>query len=340
MSNCRPEGTPTRSPAPLWQGRVVVGERAGARAGTPSGELGKRLAMRDQVIGIGPRQLARRHHGVRVRPRVTQAAGHTVTFADGKAADFDDRAGHLFLSGGPLMGRRLRPEGPRGTHFAYARRDAVAGPLPAGALVAAHAPLRAPRVGWPACCLPRRSDRVALVSDKTYVLRRSDEELRRLTLQDELLRDSTVALFGRAGIAEGMRVLDVGSGAGDVALTLARIVGPTGTVVGVELDSPSADVARRAADAGATNLEFLVRRRGHPRAPRAVRCRGGPLRADAYSGSRRGPGPPARDASPRRAGRLPGTTSPGRGSRFRYPPRSNTCNVSASTRWPSWPSTR
>jgi 2-polyprenyl-3-methyl-5-hydroxy-6-metoxy-1,4-benzoquinol methylase len=94
---------------------------------------------------------------------------------------------------------------------------------------------------------------------RTYVLRRSEEELRRLTLQDELLRDSTVALFGRAGIAEGMRVLDVGSGAGDVALTLARMVGPTGAVVGVELDPPSGDVARRrAADAGTTNLEFLV----------------------------------------------------------------------------------
>jgi putative flavoprotein involved in K+ transport len=61
----------------LGLGRVTVESR-----------LGKRLATRDQVIGIGPRQLARRH-GVVLRPRVTQAAGHTITFADGKAADFD-----------------------------------------------------------------------------------------------------------------------------------------------------------------------------------------------------------------------------------------------------------
>jgi putative flavoprotein involved in K+ transport len=40
------------------------------------------------VIGGGPRQLARRH-GVRIRPRATGAAGRTVRFADGAAAEFD-----------------------------------------------------------------------------------------------------------------------------------------------------------------------------------------------------------------------------------------------------------
>jgi len=56
--------------------RVTVGSR-----------LGRRLAGRDQVIGGGPRQLARRH-GVRIRPRVTKTAGRTVTFADGDTAAF------------------------------------------------------------------------------------------------------------------------------------------------------------------------------------------------------------------------------------------------------------
>jgi putative flavoprotein involved in K+ transport len=55
---------------------------------TAGSRLGKRLAGRDQVIGSGPRRLARRH-GIRIRPRVTAAAGRTVTFADGNAADFD-----------------------------------------------------------------------------------------------------------------------------------------------------------------------------------------------------------------------------------------------------------
>jgi putative flavoprotein involved in K+ transport len=55
---------------------------------TAGSRLGKRLAGRDQVIGPGPRRLARRH-GIRIRPRAARAAGRTVTFADGSAADFD-----------------------------------------------------------------------------------------------------------------------------------------------------------------------------------------------------------------------------------------------------------
>ena len=55
---------------------------------TSDSRLGQRLAGRDQVIGPGPRRLARRH-GIRIRPRAASAAGRTVTFADGSSADFD-----------------------------------------------------------------------------------------------------------------------------------------------------------------------------------------------------------------------------------------------------------
>jgi putative flavoprotein involved in K+ transport len=48
---------------------------------TIESKLGKRLAGRDPVIGVGPRTLVR-DHGVRVRPRVRSVAGATVTFAD------------------------------------------------------------------------------------------------------------------------------------------------------------------------------------------------------------------------------------------------------------------
>jgi putative flavoprotein involved in K+ transport len=54
---------------------------------TADSRLGKRLAGRDQNIGHGPRALARRH-GVRLRPRAATAAGRTVTFADGAAAEY------------------------------------------------------------------------------------------------------------------------------------------------------------------------------------------------------------------------------------------------------------
>jgi putative flavoprotein involved in K+ transport len=55
---------------------------------TADSRLGRRLAGRDQVIGPGPRRLARRH-GIRLRARAASAAGRTVTFADGSAAEFD-----------------------------------------------------------------------------------------------------------------------------------------------------------------------------------------------------------------------------------------------------------
>jgi putative flavoprotein involved in K+ transport len=55
---------------------------------TADSRLGGRLAGRDQVIGPGPRRLSRQH-GIRLRARAASAAGRTVTFADGSAADFD-----------------------------------------------------------------------------------------------------------------------------------------------------------------------------------------------------------------------------------------------------------
>jgi putative flavoprotein involved in K+ transport len=55
---------------------------------TADSRLGKRLAGRDQVIGPGPRRLARRH-GIRTRPRAISTAGRTVTFADGTTAGYD-----------------------------------------------------------------------------------------------------------------------------------------------------------------------------------------------------------------------------------------------------------
>lgn len=55
---------------------------------TADSRLGRRLAGRDQIIGAGPRQLARRH-GVRLRPRVTGASGRAVTFADDRASEFE-----------------------------------------------------------------------------------------------------------------------------------------------------------------------------------------------------------------------------------------------------------
>jgi putative flavoprotein involved in K+ transport len=55
---------------------------------TANSRLGRRLAGRDQIVGAGPTQLARRH-GITVRPRVQAVTGRSITFADGTDVEYD-----------------------------------------------------------------------------------------------------------------------------------------------------------------------------------------------------------------------------------------------------------
>lgn len=96
-------------------------------------------------------------------------------------------------------------------------------------------------------------------SDPVYAMGRTDEETARLARQGELLQRPTRSLFEQAGIGPGMRVLDIGCGAGDVTLLAAEIVGPTGRVVGVDLNPGIVATARRrAAAAGVAHASFVV----------------------------------------------------------------------------------
>lgn len=90
-----------------------------------------------------------------------------------------------------------------------------------------------------------------------YPLGRSDAETHRLIAQNQLYGPLTRQFLTGAGITAGMRVLDLGSGAGDVALLVADIVGPQGTVVGVDNDPGILETARdRVRAAGWTTVEF------------------------------------------------------------------------------------
>lgn len=92
-----------------------------------------------------------------------------------------------------------------------------------------------------------------------YLLGFSEKEHRRLMVQAQLYDGITERAFLDAGIGPAMRVLDCGSGAGDVALLAARIVGPGGRVLG--LDQSPDSVARataRAQTLGVTNVTFEV----------------------------------------------------------------------------------
>ena len=64
--------------------------------------------------------------------------------------------------------------------------------------------------------------------------------------------------FREAGIGPGQRVLDLGSGVGDVSMLLARIVGSSGEVVGIERDACSiARANASAAESGLRNISFM-----------------------------------------------------------------------------------
>ena len=96
-------------------------------------------------------------------------------------------------------------------------------------------------------------------SDATYTLGRTTHETTRLIEQSRIYGESTQRLCKRAGITEGMRVLEIGSGAGDVALMLAELVGQEGRVVGVDINPVILETARqRATEADVGNVEFIA----------------------------------------------------------------------------------
>ena len=91
-----------------------------------------------------------------------------------------------------------------------------------------------------------------------YVLGDTGAEHARLIRQAAIFNPFTERLFRDAGIGTGQRVLDIGSGVGDVAMLVARLVGPTGKVVGVERDvSTMAKARSRVAEAGLHNVSFM-----------------------------------------------------------------------------------
>ena len=90
-----------------------------------------------------------------------------------------------------------------------------------------------------------------------YPLGHTDAEHERLIRQAAQVAPITERFFRGAGIGPGQRVLDIGSGVGDVAMLVARLVGPTGEVVAIERDPKAITKARaRVSEAGFHNVTF------------------------------------------------------------------------------------
>jgi len=91
-----------------------------------------------------------------------------------------------------------------------------------------------------------------------YALGYTAAEQARLIRQATLNAPHTERLFREAGIGVGHRVLDLGSGMGDVSMLVAGLVGASGEVVGIERDATSIERAQaRVAAAGLRNVSFL-----------------------------------------------------------------------------------
>ena len=76
-----------------------------------------------------------------------------------------------------------------------------------------------------------------------YTLGSSDQEIERLDRQSASIESATRLLLGASGIQPGMRVLDLGTGIGHVALLIAELVGPAGQVVGIDNNRRLLEVA-------------------------------------------------------------------------------------------------
>lgn len=77
-----------------------------------------------------------------------------------------------------------------------------------------------------------------------YALGHSSRELDRLSFQGTVLAPYTRQFLAEAGLTAGMRVLDVGSGSGDVSFLAADLVGSSGFVLGVDRSHAAVKRAR------------------------------------------------------------------------------------------------
>jgi ubiquinone/menaquinone biosynthesis C-methylase UbiE len=95
-------------------------------------------------------------------------------------------------------------------------------------------------------------------SKQQYVLGNAEQELARLDHQAGTIERPTRLFLQAAGLKAGMRVVDLGSGLGHVARLAGELVGPTGSVLGIDQSQDALAVARvRTERAGMSHVHFV-----------------------------------------------------------------------------------
>ena len=154
----------------------------------------------------------------------------------------DGRGGPGARRPGVLLGTGADPPGPGRQRAGAGARSRAPEPL-----------RRRPAPGRPARLI-ERSD--AEMSIEQYAISGGRTGRERLRILSRVLRPQTMALFERLGVAPGMACLDMGCGGGDVTFELARLVGPSGQVLGLDIDDEKLAIARQ--EAAAQGLENTV----------------------------------------------------------------------------------
>jgi SAM-dependent methyltransferase len=93
--------------------------------------------------------------------------------------------------------------------------------------------------------------------ERQYVWSNTERERERLARQGEQLHPATERLFRAAGVGPGARVLDCGSGGGDVAIIAAELVTASGDVLGIDRDPANVAAANlRVKEMGLSHVRF------------------------------------------------------------------------------------
>ena len=97
------------------------------------------------------------------------------------------------------------------------------------------------------------------MSQEEYLLANQPSELQRLQLQSRVWEPAGRQLLSNVGSGSGGRALDVGCGALGWLRILSECVGPSGQVVGADIDESLLDAARSFLEAeGISNVELVV----------------------------------------------------------------------------------
>jgi ubiquinone/menaquinone biosynthesis C-methylase UbiE len=95
------------------------------------------------------------------------------------------------------------------------------------------------------------------MSGAQYTIRGGHADADRLERQASVMAQATGAFLVDVGVRPGLACLDVGCGDGQVSIQLARAVGPTGRVVGLDSDPGALEIARRAAEQAGIAVTFV-----------------------------------------------------------------------------------